>query len=147
MATFETTRPDPAVDLGNGETDRPVLRRLARLCCVTASGSWSAGCVIFLAGGGAAGGLCERLSLDFSLPGQPGYETAKKMSQIIGPNSGSMAPTIAVVAVPANTSVQDQQVPLPAAFAAAAAKVPGARLVDYTNTHDASLIHGRALWR
>ncbi|HEY8728988.1 MAG TPA: MMPL family transporter [Acidothermaceae bacterium] len=142
MATFETTRPDRAADVETTETQRPVLRRLAQFVLHHRKWVMVGWLVIFLAGGGAAGSLSKRLSLDFSLPGQPGYETAKKISQIIGPNSGFMAPTIAVVTVPANTSVQDQEASLHAAFAAAAAKVPDARLVDFANTHDASLIAG-----
>ena len=91
MATFETTRPDRAADVETAETERPVLRRLAQFVLHHRKWVMVAWLVIFIAGGGAAGSLSKRLSVDFSLPGQPGYETAKKISQIIGPNSGFMA--------------------------------------------------------
>ena len=35
--------------------------------------------LMLIVGGAAAGQVSQRLSSDFSLPGQPGYETAQKM--------------------------------------------------------------------
>jgi hypothetical protein len=37
--------------------------------------------VMFVVGGAAAGQTAERLTVDFSLPGQPGYETEKPILQ------------------------------------------------------------------
>lgn len=36
---------------------------------------------LLVAGGAGASRLADHLSFDFSLPGQPGYETAKKLVQ------------------------------------------------------------------
>ena len=36
--------------------------------------------LVLFAGGAAAGTVPQRLSTDFSLPGQPGYETAQQMT-------------------------------------------------------------------
>src|ERR1700733_14082488 len=56
--------------------------------------------VVFVAGAIGAGQVSKRLSFDFSLPGQPGYETAKKMAHLYG-NGGETAPSLVVVTVPA----------------------------------------------
>src|ERR1700739_3814101 len=40
--------------------------------------------IVFLAGAIGAGQVSKRLSFDFSLPGQPGYETAQKMAHLYG---------------------------------------------------------------
>jgi putative drug exporter of the RND superfamily len=96
--------------------------------------------VVLLAGGGAAGGLSKRLSVDFSLPGQPGYETAKRLTAVYGPNSGFMPPTIAVITTPSGQTVSGDAATIEKAVTAAAARVEGARVVDYANTHEAGLI-------
>ena len=62
--------------------------------------------VMFLVGGVAAGKTSERLTIDFSLPGQPGYETEKQILDIYN-NGGSNPPTIAVVTVPEGSTVED----------------------------------------
>lgn len=47
------------------------------------------------AGGAAAGQVSQRLSSDFSLPGQPGYETAQKMRHSYG--NGGQPPSVLTV--------------------------------------------------
>src|SRR6185437_10768954 len=96
--------------------------------------------VVLVAGGAASGSLSKRLSVDFSLPGQPGYETAKKITQIYGPNSGFMPPTIAVVTAPKGETVAANSAAIDSAMTAAAQRVQGSRIVDYSNTHDSDLI-------
>ena len=96
--------------------------------------------VVLVAGGAASGALSKRLSVDFSLPGQPGYETAKKITQIYGPNSGFMPATIAVVTAPKGETVAANAAAIDSAMTAAAQRVGGSRIVDYGNTHDADLI-------
>jgi putative drug exporter of the RND superfamily len=96
--------------------------------------------VVLLAGGGAAGSLSKRLSVDFSLPGQPGYETAKKITAIYGPNGGFMPPTIAVITTPAGKTVGSDVATIDKAVTVAAQRVEGARVVDYANTHEQRLI-------
>ena len=53
----------------------------------------------------AAGQTSKRLVVDFSLPGQPGYETEKQLLDTFH-NGGSNPPTIAVVTVPEGTTVE-----------------------------------------
>ena len=45
-----------------------------------------------VAGGAAAGKVSQRLSTDFSLPGQPGYVTAQQVMRLYG--NGGQAPSI-----------------------------------------------------
>src|ERR1700730_10597984 len=60
--------------------------------------------VVFLAGGTAAGKVSNRLKIDFSLPGQPGYETGVKILHLYG-SGGQDVPSILVVTVPPGQSV------------------------------------------
>ncbi|HET6795070.1 MAG TPA: MMPL family transporter [Acidimicrobiales bacterium] len=91
--------------------------------------------VLFLAGGMAAGKVSSRLKLEFSLPGQPGYETANRIVGVYG-NGGETTPDIAVVSVPAGQTVSADQAQLAAAFDRVRAAVPGVRVVDLAVTHD-----------
>jgi putative drug exporter of the RND superfamily len=95
--------------------------------------------VVFLAGASAASHVSKRLTVDFSLPGQPGYETAVKMAHIYG-NGGDVPPSIAVVTVPAGSTVRGEQSQIAAAFQRVRAGVRGVRVLDYGSTHDASFI-------
>ena len=52
--------------------------------------------VILIAGMAGAGTVSNRLKVDFSLPGQPGYEAAKKVQRIYGSGLGQ-PPSILVV--------------------------------------------------
>ncbi|MDQ1486495.1 MAG: putative drug exporter of the superfamily [Actinomycetota bacterium] len=140
MATSRTTVPDQRTPADRSDTDRPGLRRLAEFVLHHRKWVVVAWLLALFAGGAAAGQLSTRLKIDFSMPGQPGYETAKKLTTIFGANSGFMPPTIAVVTVPAGTTVTADAATIEKAFTTAAAKVPGSRLVDYGNTQDAGLI-------
>ena len=51
--------------------------------------------LMLIAGGAAAGQVSQRLSSDFSLPGQPGYETAQKMRHSYG--NGGQPPSVLTV--------------------------------------------------
>jgi RND superfamily putative drug exporter len=92
--------------------------------------------VIFLAGGAAAGKVSNRLSVDFSLPGQPGYETAQQITHIYGPNATNGVTSIAVLTAPQGTHVASQTRAISKAADAITRAVPTSRVVDYTNTHD-----------
>ena len=99
--------------------------------------------------GGVVGGLSRRwrrcrtslsrLSYDFSLPGQPAYETSVKILGLYG-NGGSTTPSIAVVTVPSGQSVLGQRARLAAGFESIRRTMPEVRVVDYGATHDARFI-------
>ncbi|HEY5197304.1 MAG TPA: MMPL family transporter [Solirubrobacteraceae bacterium] len=89
----------------------------------------------FLAGGFGASQVSSRLSFDFSLPGQPGYETAAKVDRLYG-NGGNGPASAAVVTLPAGQTATGDATQLGRAFAIARRAVPTARIVDYAATHD-----------
>ena len=91
---------------------------------------WLAALIV---GGATSGTATKRLTTDFSLPGQPGYETSAKILQQYG-NGGSVQPYIPVVTVPAGQTVKQNQAKIDAVFAEISTKVPGTRLVDYSMT-------------
>jgi RND superfamily putative drug exporter len=91
--------------------------------------------VVFVAGAAGASAVSKRLTFDFSLPGQPGYETAKKIDRLYG-NGGDGPTSVAVVTVPAGHTIAGDRARVVAAFAAARTAVPRARIVDYGATHD-----------
>ncbi|MFL6136906.1 MAG: MMPL family transporter [Frankiaceae bacterium] len=87
--------------------------------------------VLFLAGAALAQKTTSRLTLDFSMPGQPGYETAKKILVTYG-NGGETQPLITTVAMPAGGSAAQAD----RAFTALARKVPQVRVVSHASTGD-----------
>src|SRR3954451_4092565 len=95
--------------------------------------------LVFVGGIIGVGPANDRLTIDFSLPGQPGYETEKQLLDIYG-NGGSNAPYIAVVTVPPGTTVQEQQDKVDTVFDAIRAKDPTVRVADFSNTQDKRFI-------
>lgn len=110
---------------------RAVLRHRRRVVLV-----WL---VALLAGGFAASHLSPRLSYDFSLPGQPSYETSVKILRLFG-NGGSATPSVAVVTVRNGQTVRGQEARLAVAFESVRRSHPDVRLVDYSVTHDSRFI-------
>ena len=89
----------------------------------------------FGAGGYAASQLTSRLSYDFSLPGQPAYETGQKILHLYG-NGGNTTPEVLVVTVPSGQLVASDQARLKTAFNRAQRANPEVRFVDVSNTGD-----------
>src|SRR4051812_29452216 len=88
--------------------------------------------VIFLVfslviGGATSGKTSDRLTFDFSLPGQAGYETSKKIAKDYGSESQGV-PFLLVLYGPAGTKVNDADAAT--VFAAVQKDVPTARIVD-----------------
>ncbi len=90
--------------------------------------------VLFLAGAAAAGRLADRLTLDFSLPGQPGYQAEQQIVDTYGQSASS--PLVAVVTVPDGQTVEGARKAVGAVFDAVRRQVPGVRVVDYAGTGD-----------
>ena len=91
--------------------------------------------LMFVVGIGAASQVTNRLTVDFSLPGQPGYETEKQLLDTFG-NGGSNSPTIAVVTVPEGTTVKAEMAKITPVFDAIDKALPGTRMVDYAQTNN-----------
>ncbi|HEU0250073.1 MAG TPA: MMPL family transporter [Solirubrobacteraceae bacterium] len=95
--------------------------------------------VAFLAGGMGAGSVSKRLSFNFALPGQPGYETAKRIAHEYG-NGGESPSSVIVVTAPAGRTIASEQGQVDQAFARARISVPNVRIVDYGATHNPHLL-------
>ncbi len=91
--------------------------------------------VAFVAGGATAGTTTERLTFDFSLPGQPGYEAEVKVLEAYG-NGGTNAPVLPVVTVPEGTTVEQRADEVAAVFTRLRREFPQARILDRATTKD-----------
>jgi RND superfamily putative drug exporter len=85
--------------------------------------------------------VSNRLKVDFSLPGQPGYETAKKITHLYG-NGGDTDPTVVLVTLPPGHTMARDARDLGRAFAGVRGAVPRDRIVDYAATGDPRFITG-----
>jgi putative drug exporter of the RND superfamily len=92
-----------------------------------------------VAGGAAAGKVSQRLSTDFSMPGQPGYVAAQQIMRVYG-NGGQRAPSILTVTVPAGETARSDQGQIAAAFNKLRAAERQLRIVDYGDTGDPAFI-------
>jgi RND superfamily putative drug exporter len=73
----------------------------------------------------------KRLTVDFSMPGQPGTKAAKLIESQFG-NGGFTTPFLLTVTVPEGQRVKDHEAEVHKAFTAAAAASPHLRLIDRT---------------
>jgi RND superfamily putative drug exporter len=87
----------------------------------------------------AAGKTPDRLTVDFSLPGQPGYETGKQIQDEYG-NGGETQPYLPVATVPEGQTVEDNLGAIDKVFNQIAAKATDVRIATYSNTKDAVFI-------
>jgi RND superfamily putative drug exporter len=94
--------------------------------------------VMFLAGGVAASQLGDRLSVDFSLPGQPGDTAENQLIDTYG--ASSFDTFVAVLTVPQGETVQADQATINQIFTKVAGSIPVSRVVDYQSTHDGGFI-------
>jgi RND superfamily putative drug exporter len=96
--------------------------------------------LIFIAGGAATGKVQDRLSVDFSLPGQPGYETSQHLTKLYGSNATTSFTSIAVMQAPDGKTVDGETAALSKVAPAINETLPGTRVFDYSNTHDKRFI-------
>ncbi len=95
--------------------------------------------VLFLSGGFAASQLSDRLSLDFSLPGQPGDTAEQQLIKTFG--ASSFDTYVATVTVPQGETVKQDAAAVAGVFKAATQTIPSTtRLVDYASTQDPAFI-------
>ena len=116
-----------------------VLGRLARLVIRHRRRVMLAWLVCFAAGGYAASQLTHRLSYDFSLPGQPAYQTGQKILTLYG-NGGNTTPSVLVVTVPTGQSVKGDESTISSALSSAQRTNPEVRIVDFVNTGNSKFI-------
>ncbi|MDQ3094811.1 MAG: MMPL family transporter [Actinomycetota bacterium] len=96
--------------------------------------------VLFLGGGFSAGQLSDRLSLDFSLPGQPGDDAEVQLIETFGVSTFDTY--VAVVTVPEGETVEENQDAIAQVFDAAVAGVEDVelRVVTFASTGDEGFI-------
>src|SRR5438552_3844372 len=120
-------------------TGSPSLARFARFVLRHRRAVVVCWLVLLVVGGIGAGRVSKRLTFDFSLPGQRGYETAKQIEETYG-NGGEAAPSILVVTVPSGDTVAGDSHPIAAALQGLRRELPQLRIVDYASTHDARFV-------
>ncbi|WP_045878188.1 MMPL family transporter [Pseudofrankia sp. DC12] len=91
--------------------------------------------VVVVAGIALTGRTNSRLVIDFSLPGQPGTETANQIDSEFH-SGGKTAPYVVTITMPASQAVSGQETAIGQAFAAVQQQVPQTRVVDEANTGD-----------
>ncbi len=130
--------PRPPDRMGAGPTSAPEGGRMSRLSRLVVrhrmlvSLLWLA---LFAAGAATASTTVDRLSFDFSLPGQPGYETDARLLEVYG-NGGTNPPVIPVVTVPEGSTVESRAAEVAAVFAGLRERFPEARVLDHATTRD-----------
>jgi RND superfamily putative drug exporter len=91
--------------------------------------------VVLVAGIALAGKTTSRLTVDFSLPGQPGTVTAHKIKADLG-NGGDTDPYLVSVTLPTGQQVSDNGAAVAKAFSTVEQSVPNVRVLDEANTGD-----------
>lgn len=94
--------------------------------------------VLLVGGLAAAGGLGGRLSFDFSLPGQPGYEAEQRLVATYGVSSADTL--VPVVTVPGGQTVQGRRADVAAVFDTVRRQLPALRVVDLASTGNAMFV-------
>jgi putative drug exporter of the RND superfamily len=90
---------------------------------------------ILIAGVLVSGKTSERMTVDFSLPGQPGTEASNKIIKAVH-NGGNTTPMLATVTMPAGRTVTGNEDAIAQTFEAIGADVPNVRVIDEANTGD-----------
>lgn len=93
---------------------------------------------LLVSGLATASQLSDRLSFDFSLPGQPGYETEQQLITTYGVSSADTL--IPVLTVPAGQTVQGRRADVAAVFDAVRKQLPQLRVVDLASTGDNTFV-------
>jgi len=146
MRTLNPLTPSaPSLDVRGAPAPPSFLGRLARVTLRHRKWVIAAWAVAFVLGAFAASHVSDRLSVNFSLPGQPGYVTAEKILATYH-NGGDNTPSILVVSAPAGQSISAQDAGVARAFARLGGDMPQVRVVDYADTGNPAFVtdNGRA---
>src|SRR4051794_20309320 len=111
------------------------MRRLAELVLRHRLAIVIGWAVILLAGGAVAGTVTNRMTVSFSLPGQPGDTAANKIIAEFH-NGGNTSPLLATVTFPQGQTVSGHEAQVARAFAALGSATVPLRIVDEANTGD-----------
>ena len=95
-------------------------------------GFWLA---VLIAGGLLASKTTGRLTVDFSLPGQPGTQTSQAINRAVG-NGGNTEPYLVTVTLPAGQTISGNESTVAKTFAAVGTAVPDVRVIDEAVTQD-----------
>jgi RND superfamily putative drug exporter len=99
------------------------------------SGVWLA---LFMLGGWSASQLSDRLTFDFSLPGQPGDTAELQLVESYGVSTFDTF--VAVLTVPEGQTVPDLQADVAGVYEDVEQAVPGIRLTGFTSTGDEAFL-------
>ena len=91
--------------------------------------------LVTIAGMSVVSSVNDRLTVDFSLPGQPGTETASKIIEAYG-NGGNTVPFLVTVTMPEGQSVTGNEQQIGDAFASVTQADVPLRVLDEANTGD-----------
>jgi len=94
--------------------------------------------VLMVAGGSVASTVSDRLTFDFSLPGQPGYEAEAELIATFGASTADTL--VPVLTVPEGSTVTDRAEDVAGVYDAVRAALPQARVVDLASTGDARFV-------
>jgi RND superfamily putative drug exporter len=100
--------------------------------------------VLAVAGGATAGTTTNRLTGDFTVPGQPAFQTDAKIDALYhnGAGGAGYEPAIPVITLPSGQTVDTPGIraQLATGFASVAKAIPNSRIVDYASTGDRSFV-------
>src|SRR3954451_3789898 len=91
--------------------------------------------LVIIVGAGISSTVNDRLTVDFSLPGQPGTKAANEIKALVG-NGGDTNPYVVTVTLPAGQKITGNEAAVAKTFDSVVQKVPNLRVVDEANTGD-----------
>lgn len=92
-----------------------------------------------VAGGALAGKTIDRLTTDFSVPNEPGFQAIEAINDALGQNTEN-GPSLPILTVPPGQSVQERRTDVAEFFDRVRADHPQWRIADYGTTGNENLI-------
>ncbi len=93
----------------------------------------------FVGGAAATTTTVDRLTADFSVPGQPGFDTAKAINKALGEETEN-GPSIPVITVPEGQTVDDRRDDIEAVWNAIREDHPDWRVADWITTNNDNFV-------
>jgi RND superfamily putative drug exporter len=95
--------------------------------------------VAMVAGFAATGRTIDRLTTDFSVPGQPGFDTARMINTALGHPTDN-GPSLPVITVPPGQTVDQRRADIKAVWDKVRAEHPGWRIADWASSGEERLV-------